>query len=87
MSLPGFNAETSLYRTKPGNRETATHSIPAGVRAVVPQRENGGPQCGACSNLILGTQWCCEGDFQPICEEQLCGIAVDIARTLGRFFT
>ena len=87
MSLPGFNAETSLYRTEPRYCTSRAYRLPLEVPAVVPQRLNGGPKCGACSNLILGTQWCCEGDFQPICTEQLCGTAVEIARTLGRFFT
>ena len=83
MSLPGFDAEASLYRTKPGYRKTGTHRLPPGARAVVAQRENGGPLCGECSNIILGTQWCCDGGIQPICGEQLCGIAVVIARSIG----
>lgn len=84
MSLPGFNAETSLYRTKLTYRKTGTRRLPPGEGAVVPQRLNGEPRCGECSNFILGTQWCCEGDFVPICSEQLCGILVSIARLPGR---
>jgi len=86
MSLPGFNAEISLYRIEPGDRQTGTHRLMRRVGAVVPQRENGDPRCGECSGIILGTQWCCEGDIQPICSEQICGIAVSIARALGGIF-
>ncbi len=86
MNLPGFNAEDSLYRTNISYGSTGIQRLPPGTGGVVPQRENGGPRCGECSGLILGTQWCCEGDIQPICGEQPCGAAVSIARILRSIF-
>jgi len=86
MSIPGFSAERSLYRTKPIFRTIARHGFPVRSESVVPQRTNGGPHCGACSNLIVGTRWCCDGDPVTICWPEACGIAVDIVKTLGGIF-
>jgi hypothetical protein len=86
MSLPGFSAETALYRTNTRYGSTGIHGLLPGAGGVVPQRENGAPRCGECSDLLLGTRWCCEGEPLSICSPEPCGLVVDIVRILRGIF-
>jgi hypothetical protein len=51
-SMPGFTAETSLYRTLSNYRTKGVHGCLPGPRAVVPQlRISTVPGCGDCTPL------------------------------------
>lgn len=87
MSIPGFNAEASLCRTKAGYGITGTRRPAPAARGVVPQRDDGDRRCGECSDLFLGTRWCCEGDPLSICAPEPCGLVVAIGTILGSVFS
>jgi hypothetical protein len=52
MTLPGFNAETALYKTSADYRSRVTA---VGLAGVVPQLDPRGTHCGPC---IFGWQSC-----------------------------
>ncbi len=84
MNMPGFSAETSLYRTRTSYRMLGTRGSLPGAGAVVPQLMQ--TVCSRCSNPILGKISCCEvevstgpGDVPVLttgrCYTARCGVA------------
>ncbi len=55
MSIPGYTAETSLYRTKANYCLVGAHAPGAGV--VVPQLSKA---CTECTGFFIGTRTCCD---------------------------
>ncbi len=85
MNMPGFNAETSLYRTRTKYLMIGAHGSLQGAGAVVPQM----PVCSKCSNFPIGKRVCCDirvergPDGTPhisvgACHDQYCGLLVDL---------
>jgi hypothetical protein len=83
-NMPGFTAETSLYRSKTNYSMVGAHgALPSGG-AVVPQTW----VSSKCSNPILGTNsWCdfnCNPDYPHLCGcsdiqyDVPCGLLVDL---------
>jgi hypothetical protein len=56
MNMPGFTAETSLYRSKTNYNMVGAHGALPRAGAVVPQNQLA---CGDCSGSLLGVKGCC----------------------------
>ncbi len=81
MNMPGFTAETSLYRTNTNYGMAGAYAVLPGAGGVVPQAR----ACGPCNDLFLGKRICCDErlvcdsfpfgcHFVLSCVTELCGI-------------
>jgi hypothetical protein len=72
MTMPGFTAETSTYRSTKSYR--AGDSLPSPVGGVIPQLRIGGGGLGAsCGSCNCDPGQCCEEGTFGGCECRSCG--------------
>jgi hypothetical protein len=78
MRIPGFTAESSLYKTKTSYRASSFHGALSQGGGIVPQK---GTACYQCSSWLLGSQYCCDGGVVICTPEGVCHIEGDICYT------